>query len=430
LISLCSFNSTEEANVKTYSKSEIKSLVDAGKKKTIRVYQSLYLEIRSQGNASWVYRFQLNNHRSQMVIGVYSDSNPDLMDHDKAFKQAIDYNAMVLNGDNPKLDKARKKYHDIETVNDLSDLYIEQKRKYIKTIDPLIRIYERDIKPYIGHLLLKKVHPFDIFELVQKIVNSGRPSVATQGLYLCKNIFKLGVKCQLITSNPAENYTAKEDAGGNPLPRDVVLLEEDIEILFRVLRQFPKKVPEPTYIGITLLLILGMRKMELFSARWIDVCLERKFFQIYADNTKSKKSLAIPIPDNIVHLFERLKVLAGSSEYLFPARKRSSRGYISNDTVNHTIADLFGKVTSKRKPSENVLGKAGLPDFYPHDFRRSLRTLLSTYGVSLEVAERILNHADSRIVRTYNRYEYRKERLEAHELIAKIILPLAYPISV
>ena len=413
--------------MKTYSEAEIKNLVGTGSKKTLRVYQSLYLEIRSKGNASWVYRFQLNNQRSQMVIGIYSDTNPELMDFDTAMKKAIDYNAMVRNGDNPKLDKVRKKYHDIETVNDLADLYIEQKRKHIKTIYPLERIYGNEIRPFIGHLMLPKVHPFDIFELVQKVVNSGRPSVATQTLYLCKNIFKLGVKCQLITSNPAENYTAKEDAGGNPLPRDIVLLEDEIEIMFTVFRQYPKKVPEPTYIGITLLLILGVRKMELFSARWQDVSLERRFFQIYADSTKSKKSLAVPIPDSIIFLFERLKTLSGNSNYLFPARKRSSRGYISDDTVNHTIADLFGKVVSKRAPSQNVLGEAGLPEFAVHDLRRTFRTLLAAYGVPNEVAERCLNHADSRIVRTYNRYEYRKERKEAHELIASIILPLAYP---
>ncbi len=413
--------------MKTYSKSEIKQAVAAGNKKLLRVHHSLYLEIRSKFNASWVYRFQLNNHRSQMVIGVYSDTNPELMDYDKAMKQAIDYNAMVLNGDNPKLDKLRKKYHDIETVNDLADLFIEQKRKHIKTIYPLIRIYEKDIQPYIGHLLLKKVHPFDIFELVQKVVNSGRPAVATQTLYLCKNMFRLGVKCQLITSNPAENYTAKEDAGGTALPRDVVLLEEEIEIMFSIFRQYPQKVPEPTYIGIALLLILGVRKMELFSARWEDICLERKFFQIYADSTKAKKSLAVPIPDDVIPLFERLKTLAGNSEYLFPARKRSSRGYISDDTINHTIGDLFGKVVNTRTPSENVLGKAGVPDFAPHDLRRTFRTLLAEYGVSNEVAERCLNHADSRIVRTYNRYEYKKERREAHELMASVILPLAFP---
>lgn len=100
-----------EAAMKYYSKSDIIKYVDAGKKKTIRVYNSLYLEIRSKGNASWVFRFQMNNHRSQMVIGVYSDTNPELMCYDKAMKQVIDYNAMVLNGDNPKLDKLLKKYH-------------------------------------------------------------------------------------------------------------------------------------------------------------------------------------------------------------------------------------------------------------------------------------------------------------------------------
>lgn len=413
--------------MKYYSKSDIIKYVEVGKKKTIRVYNSLYLEIRSKGNASWVYRFQLNNHRSQMVIGVYSDTNPELMCYDKAMKQAIDYNAMVLNGDNPKLDKLRKKYHDIETVNDLADLYIEQKRKHIKTIYPLIRIYNKDIKPYIGHLLLNKVHPFDIYELVQKVVNSGRHSVATQALYLCKNIFKLGVKSQLITSNPAENYTAKEDAGGAALPRDVVLMEDDIKIMFEVFRQYPKKVPEQTYIGITLLLIFGMRKMELFSARWQDVNFDRMLFQIFADNTKSKKSLAIPIPEDTLFLFDRLKVLAGSSEYLFPARKRSTRPFISDDTINHAIADLFGKVINTREPSENVLGLAGVPEFSPHDLRRSFRTLLAAHGVPREIAERCLNHADSRLVRTYNRYEYAKERQEAHELMARIILPLAYP---
>lgn len=191
--------------MKTYSKSEIKNLVADGNKRLIRVHRSLYLEIRSKSNASWVYRFQLNNHRSQMVIGVYSDTNPQLMDYDKAVKQAIDYNSMVLNGDNPKLDKARKKFHDIETVDHLAALFIEQKEKRIKTIDPLKRINKKEIKPFIGHLLLKKVHPFDIIELVQKVVNSGRPAVATQTLYLCKNMSRLGVKCQLITSNPAEN---------------------------------------------------------------------------------------------------------------------------------------------------------------------------------------------------------------------------------
>jgi integrase len=413
--------------VNTHSKKEVHKLVDEGKTKHHRVHRSLYIDIKRKGLASWFFRFQINGRRTQMVIGIYSETNPELMNYDHAIKAAINYSAMVANGDNPKLDNTRKKFNSIKSVNDLAALYIEQKSKRIKTIEIPTRIYKNEIKPYVGHLILEKVHPFDIFELVQKVVYSNRPSVATQALYLCKNIFKLGVKCQLMTSNPAVNYTAKDDAGGCPAPRDVYLSVDDIETMFRVFRMFPKKIPEPTYIGIALLLVLGMRKMELFSARWEDICLKTQFFQIYADNSKSQKSLAVPLPGKVVSLFERLKELSGRSEYIFPNRRKSSRGYIADDTVNHAIADLFGKVINDKVPSENVLGKSGVPEFSPHDLRRTFRTLLAELGISNEVAEKCLNHADSRIVRTYNRYEYKNERRIAHEKVADLILPLAFP---
>jgi len=413
--------------LKNHTKAEINKLVSEGITALTRVYPGLYLDVKKEGVARWVYRFQINNHRSQIIIGTFSSTNPELMNFDNAIKKAIDYNAMVANGDNPKLDQSRKKFHDIKSVDDLANLYIEQKTQKIKSINIPIRLYKNEIKPYIGHILLEKVHPFDIYELVQKVVRSGRPSVSTQTLYLCKNIFKLGVKCQLMPSNPAVNYTAKDDAGGCPLPRDVYLLIDEIAKMFEVFRQYPNKVPEQTYLGITILLILGMRKMELFSAQWDDICLQTKFFQIYADNTKSQKSLAVPIPDKVIPLFERLKVLSGKAEYLFPNRRKSSRGYISDDTVNHTLADLFGKVINDKTPSKNVLGKAGVPEFTIHDLRRTFRTLLAELGISNEIAEKCLNHADSRIVRTYNRYEYKRERREAHEQMADLILPLAFP---
>jgi len=256
-------------------------------------------------------------------------------------------------------------------------------------------------------------------------LSSGRPSIANKVLHLCKNIFKLGVKNCFLDMNPAANYSTSEDAGGNMPPRDVALSEEEIEIMFDVFREYPQKVPEPTYIGITLLIILGLRKMELFSVNWIDVDLRRQYFHLYEDNTKTKKSLAVPIPDDVLPLFHRLKELSKSSDYVFPARKRSTRGYISDDTVNHTLADLFGKVISKRTPSENVLGQAGVTEFVVHDLRRTCRTLMAELGIREEVAEKCLNHNSSNIVRIYNRYEYKKERKEAHEKVAGLILPLS-----
>lgn len=414
-----------------YSEKNIKSLVERGESSFTRVFEGLYLKVTSPHRASWHFRFQQRGKRVQMKIGVYSnDPSSGLLTYGNAIKKAIDLKSQALNGDNPKLDVIKQKLNEVQTVDDLADLYIANKTTKIKTVTILERIYRKEIKPAIGHMLLKKVHPFDIYNLLQNIVASGRPSIANKALYLCKNIFQLGVKNCLIDNNPASNYNVGEEAGGNTPPRDVVLSVDEIETVFEVFREYPKKVPEETYIGITLLLILGVRKMELFSARWVDVDFKHQYFNLYDSNTKTKKSLAVPIPDDVIPLFERLKVLSRESEYIFPARKNSSRQYISDDTVNHTLASLFGKKIGKGKTGDNVLGKVGVTEFVVHDLRRTFRTLLASLGVREEVAEKCLNHCFKKIINVYNRYEYKEERKQAHEKVAKLVLPIAgYPVT-
>lgn len=66
-----------------------------------------------------------------------------------------------------------------------------------------------------------------------------------------------------------------------------------------------------------------------------------------------------------------------------------------------------------------------MTEFVVHDLRRTCRTTMASQGVREEVAEKCLNHNSSNIVRIYNRYEYKQERKEAHEIVAKLILPMA-----
>ena len=411
---------------KEISASEVKSIVKKGEKSFTRVFDCLYLSISAPSRATWNFRYQVRGKRMQMKIGVYGNgTDQNLMDIGTAIKKAIDLKSQALNGDNPKLDIVRRKYYEIQTVEHLAQLYLINKAKKIQTIHILQRLYRKEIHPNIGHMLLKKVHPFDVYELIQQILASDRPSIANKTLHLCKSIFHLGIKNHLLEMNPAANYSTNEDAGGTSPPRNVTLSVDEIEIMFDVFREYPRKVPEATYIGFVILLVLGLRKMELFSAKWTDIDLRRQYFHLSEDNTKTNKSLAIPLPDGIISLFLRLKELSRNSDYIFPARKKSKRGHISHDTVNHTLADLFGKVISKRKPGINVLGNAGITEFVVHDLRRTCRTLMADIGIREEVAEKCLNHSFSSIVKIYNKYEYQKERKEAHEKLCRLILPLA-----
>ena len=131
------------------------------------------------------------------------------------------------------------------------------------------------------------------------------------------------------------------------MSRATILSKGDIKKAFCVFDQHPTKVPLSTKIGFILLLIFGTRKMELFSAKWEDIKMDSQTFTLYEDDTKTKSSLVIPIPDLVMPLLRDLKLIANGSKYLFPARKKSSRGYISDDTINHTLANLFGKKVSR-----------------------------------------------------------------------------------
>lgn len=58
----------------------------------------------------------------------------------------------------------------------------------------------------------------------------------------------------------------------------------------------------------------------------------------------------------------------------------------------------------------------------PHDFRRSLSTLLSRNNTRLEVTETMLGHSLGGIIHNYNLYDWIPEQREAYKLWEKLIL--------
>jgi integrase len=142
------------------------------------------------------------------------------------------------------------------------------------------------------------------------------------------------------------------------------------------------------------------------------------------ERTKTKASIKIPIPEQAIPLFEELKVRSCGSEYLFPSRRASKRrAYISDDTLNHALAKMFGlKVDGNKEPYPNILGAAGIEHFVIHDLRRTCRSLLAELGTPPHIAERCLNHKIRGIEGVYDRYDYFNERKEALETLSLKVL--------
>lgn len=405
-------------------RNRVEELVKFGKPTFENFYPSLYLDVKSPGKASWIIRYQLYGKRRQFKIGSYGTDHDELLDLEGAIKAAIDCRKKLNDGIDPKLDIERQKQPKLITFDDCAQKFLEKKRNKIKTTYIYERVYNNEIKSHLGAIRIDRIHSYDIDNVIQRVLDSGRPSVANQVLLFIKRVFKIATKYKLITCNIAQEFSQSEDAGGADKKRQRFLEEHEIENAFSIFREHQHKIPTASYIALVLLLILGTRKMELLSARWQQVDLKRQTFKLLDTATKTQASLVVPIPDLAVPLFQDLKLLSGSSDYLFPKRKASKKPHIASDTLNDAVSSLFGVAYGNRKPGPNYMASTAVEYFTIHDLRRTFRTLLSKFGTRKEVAEKCMNHSLKGVEQTYDCYGYYPERQVALNNLAERLMPL------
>lgn len=369
---------------------------------------------------SWVVKYTLRGKRAQIAL-------PSAYPHcsiTEAKKLALEIRDKVKNGIDPKAERLKAQRVEVRTVNELFNDWIEHDiQKRLKHPEIPARIYRKEMKTHIGELAVADITPRDIRDIIHRVSESARPSTANQTLMYAKQLFSHAVKLNLIIFSPAQAFT-QSDAGGVQQGRERALSVDEIGTVFTTFRQHKNIFTRENYLACCLLLCLGVRKGELISAQWQHFDLTKRLWNMPAEN-KTGVAITIPLPDLAVEWLEELRIRACGSEFVFPARRASKRrSYISDDTLNHALAKLFGlKVDSKKQPYPNYLGKAGIEPFTVHDLRRTCRSLLASLGVPGHVAERCLNHKLKGVEGIYNRHDYLPERREALVLLAKELAP-------
>jgi integrase len=399
---------------------QIDKLIRQGEPVMKTVDTGLYFRL-ARGKPSWVVKYTLAGKRSQVALPT---SYPHCSIAD-AKKQAAELRAEVSLGIDPK---AKRKRAEQETIRNVDDLFADW---FKNDIEPRLqhphipkRIYTKELKRHIGELAIADVNPRDVRAIIQAVLGSGRPSIANQTLMYLKQLFNHAVKLNLITHNPAQAFT-QSDAGGLMEGRDRTLSLNELATVFATFREHSSIFTRENYLACALLVSLGVRKGELIAAKWEHFDLESQLWRMPADN-KTNTAITIPLPESTLPWFQELFVRACGSAYLFPARRASKRReYISDDTLNHALAKLFGqKVDGNKKPYPNLLGEAGVEHFTAHDLRRTCRSLLASLGVDGLVAERCLNHKLKGVEGIYNRHDYLQERREALERLSHKLAPL------
>jgi integrase len=408
---------------------QLKAMLKASGAGKYTVDRGLYFRISKEGNGFWMLRYSINGKRREFVFARYGRP-PEGMTLAEARLESARLRSLVNQDIDPATERKRAQLVAFKTVNDVAEDWLEECRKRLENPQIPERVYRNDVAPYIGEFKIEHVKPLDILGILRKIKKSGRPSIANDALHYCKQLFNHSVKLGLINHNPAIAFDIK-DAGGVEHSRVRALSLNELETVFRVLRECGDVFTRENYLAMALLVILGVRKGELIAAQWSEIDLENKRWRLSPERTKTGAGIVMPLPEATIPWLQELQVRANGSPYVFPSRRASKRrAYISDDTLNHALAKLFGlKVDAKKNPLPNYLGEAGIEHFVVHDLRRTCRSLLAANGVPSHVAERCLNHKIRGVEGIYDRYDYFEERKFALSCIADQISPLCNPVK-
>lgn len=403
---------------------QLKAKLKARQAGKYTVDRGLYFRISEEGNGFWMLRYSINEKRREFVFARYGRP-PEGMTLADARLESARLRSMVNKGIDPAEEKKRTQLIALKTLDDIAQDWLGECRKRLENPQIPERVYRNDIAASIGGLSIERVTALDVLGIIRRINESGRPSIANDALHYLKQIFNHGIKLGLISSNPAIAFSVK-DAGGIEESRSRALSLNELDTVFRVFRERSDTFTRENYLAMAILLTLGVRKGELIAATWNEFDFNNETWSLAADRTKTGVEIVIPLPEVVIEWLQELKVRAVGSTYVFPARRASKRrAFISDDTLNHALAKLFGqKVDAKKNPLPNYLGEAGIEHFVVHDLRRTCRSLLAANSVPSHIAERCLNHKLRGVEGIYDRYDYMNERREALAKIANQIAPI------
>ncbi len=212
---------------------------------------------------------------------------------------------------------------------------------------------------------------------------------ANRVLALLRTMFNLAKRWgTLIADNPAAGVRMfreeKRDRFLNPdeLKRALAAIDQEADWRWKA------------YFKLSLL--LGPRRSELLSARWVDIDLQTCTWRL--PTTKAGRSHFLPLPTPAVAILESLPS-RGQSDWLFPSTTAAS-----------------GHLEEPKKAWQRIRSQADVKDVRVHDLRRTLGSWLAANSYGLPLIGRVLNHSQPSATAIYARLDLEPVRaaLEAN----------------
>lgn len=354
--------------------------------------QGLSLLIEPNGSKSWRFRYRFAGKPKMISLGVY----PTITLAD-ARSRRDDARKMVAEGKNPsEVRKEQKIALQMESESAFEKIAKEwHQMKSAKWSEgyasDIMEAFQNDIFPYVGARPIGEIKPLELLNVLRKIEKRGALEKMRKVRQRCSEVFRYAIATGRAEYNPAADLSsALEVHQSNHFP--FLKADEIPDFLYALEGYTGSKLVQ---IATKLLMITGVRTIELRAAFWSEFDLDNAIWEIPAERMKMRRAHLVPLSTQALDLLNELKAMTGNYRYVFPGRNDPSKP-MSEAAINQLIKRLGygGRLTG-------------------HGFRHMMSTILHDAGFNSQYIELQLAHVDSNRIRgTYNHATFIEERRE------------------
>ncbi|EES4754267.1 integrase [Escherichia coli] len=366
--------------------------------------QGLSLLVEPNGSKSWRFRYRYAGKPKMISLGVYPTITLA-----EARARRDEARKIVAEGKNPsEVRKEQKLALRIQSENAFEKIAREwHQMKSAKWsagyASDIIEAFQNDIFPYVGTRPVGEIKPLELLNVLRKIEKRGALEKMRKVRQRCSEVFRYAIATGRAEFNPAADLSsALEVHKSNHFP---FLKSDEIPDFLRALDSYAGS--RLVQIATKLLMVTGVRTIELRAALWQEFDLDNAIWEIPAERMKMRRPHLVPLPTQVLGFLNELKSMTGNYRYVFPGRNDPNKP-MSEASVNQLIKRIgyAGKLTG-------------------HGFRHTLSTILHENGFNTAWIEMQLAHVDKNTIRgVYNHAQYIEDRKKMMQWYSDFIINL------
>lgn len=352
----------------------------------------LYLLVNPNGSRYWRLKYRVAGKEKLLAMGVY----PDVTLAEARQKRADAKKVLAAGGDPGQEKQEEKQAKEQAVANSFERLAMEWHTHKSTSwsegyAEHLLMYLKKDIFPFIGQKAITDISQVEMLNVLRKMEQRGVLDKLKKTRQACRQIFTYA-----IITGRAEHNPVSDLAGALKSPKQQHyphLLVDQIPDFLRALSEYSGSTI--TRNATRLLMLTGLRTIELRASEWVDIDFDKDIWNIPAERMKMRRPHLVPLSSQVRELLEEIHQLTGRGKYVFPGRNDAGKP-MSEASIKQVIKRIGydGKATG-------------------HGFRHTMSTILHEQGYNTAWIETQLAHVDKNSIRgTYNHAQYLDGRRE------------------